>query len=282
MLPEGELVVGLKSLNHRGLELRFHMAPELDSVENALRTLLNRSLTRGHIDVRASLTRAPNRSTGLNRALFEAYLEAVRQAREQYGIDGEPDLSTALRIPGMLTEAAVEELGPAFEQSFLTVLEEALVALNAFREREGARLGAELEALAEGIQHRTLRVEEIREGVLPLLQARLNQRLSELLEGSGFDRQRLAQEAALLVDRSDICEELSRLKIHTAQLQQMLAEGGELGKRMDFLLQEMHRETNTMLSKTNSAGELGLEITSLALEIKGSIEKIREQALNLE
>lgn len=280
-LPEGDLVVALKSLNHRGLDLRFHTNADLEPFENAMRTLLGRSLTRGHVDVRVTLTRTRARALGLNRALLEGYLEAFRQAREQYGLNAEPDLASAFRIPGMLTEAAVEELGGTFEGNLLATITEALGALNAFREREGGQLAEELKALVASIVQCAGRMEEIRERALPLFQARLNQRLSELL-ATAFDRQRLAQEAALLADRSDIREELSRLKIHASQAEQMLAEGGEIGKRMDFLLQEMQRETNTILSKTNGVGELGLEITELALAAKGDIEKIREQTLNLE
>jgi len=282
MLPEGELVIGLKSVNHRGLELRFHASPELDPFENAMRTLLSRRLTRGHVDVRVSWNRHKNRALGLNRPMLEAYLEAFRQAGETYGIDGHPDLAAALQIPGMLAELTVEEPGSEFEKYLLGLLEEALGALNVFRQREGDQLAAELRVLVCSIQQAAVRMEEVRERAIPLYQARLNQRLSDLLEGYGLDRQRLAQEAALLADRSDIREELSRLKIHTAQLEQILTEGGEVGKRIDFLLQEMQRETNTILSKTNGVGDLGLEITDLGLNIKGNIEKIREQALNLE
>jgi uncharacterized protein (TIGR00255 family) len=106
--------------------------------------------------------------------------------------------------------------------------------------------------------------------------------MNELLANSAMDPQRIAQEAALLADRSDIGEEISRLQIHSRQLDEILNSGGEVGKKLDFLLQEMNRETNTVLSKTSGIGELGLRLTDLALAAKGAIEKIREQALNLE
>ncbi|MCW5978741.1 MAG: YicC family protein [Bryobacteraceae bacterium] len=281
-LPEGELSVSLKSLNHRGLELRFHTGGEFDRFENAMRVLLTRALIRGHVDVRVSLARKESPSLSINRPLLQAYLDASRTAREQFGLVGEPDLASAFRIPGMLMEAGLEELGPAFEQRLLEAVTEAIAALNAFREREGTQLAADLRALVANIVRCASRIAELREQAAPLFQARLLDRLSELLGNAAIDRQRLAQEAAFLVDRSDIREELSRLKIHASQLEQMLADGGEIGKRMDFLLQEMNRETNTTLSKTNAVGELGLEITSLALAVKGDVEKIREQALNLE
>ena len=116
----------------------------------------------------------------------------------------------------------------------------------------------------------------------PPFQKRLREKLSDLLHSAGLDPQRLAQEAAILADRSDIAEELVRLRTHTEQLEKMLAAGGEVGKRLDFLLQEMNREANTVLSKTGGLGDLGLTITDLALAAKSEIDKIREQALNLE
>jgi uncharacterized protein (TIGR00255 family) len=127
-------------------------------------------------------------------------------------------------------------------------------------------------------------MEKIRANAQDVFQNRLTERLKDLLKGAQvqIDPQRLAQEAAVLADRSDIGEELARLKIHAGQLAGLLDTGGESGKKIDFLLQEMNRETNTILSKTSGAGEIGLKITELALAAKAAIEKIREQSLNLE
>ena len=125
-------------------------------------------------------------------------------------------------------------------------------------------------------------MEEIRAGAIPAFQKRLRERLADLLYSTSLDPQRLAQEAALLADRSDVSEELVRLRTHAKQLDAILAGTGEVGKRLDFLLQEMNRESNTILSKTGGLGDLGLTITDLALAAKSEIEKIREQSLNLE
>jgi uncharacterized protein (TIGR00255 family) len=125
-------------------------------------------------------------------------------------------------------------------------------------------------------------MEQIRETIVPALQARLHDRLTELLKSATIEPQRLAQEAAILADRSDVGEEIAWLKIHAGQLESLLEDGGEVGKKLDFLLQEMHREANTVLSKSNGAGEPGRRITELALALKSDIEKIREQSLNLE
>ncbi len=125
-------------------------------------------------------------------------------------------------------------------------------------------------------------MEKIRSSATRAFQKRLNERLRELLRGAGIEPQRLAQEAAMLAERSDISEELVRLKTHAAQLEKLLDADGEVGKRLDFLLQEMNREANTILSKTGGLGRLGLTITDLALAAKAEIDKIREQSLNLE
>ncbi len=154
--------------------------------------------------------------------------------------------------------------------------------MNVVREREGAATAQELHQRCENICALVSRMEEIRTGAVPAFQKRLREKLADLLNGAGVDPQRLAQEAALLADRSDIAEELMRLRTHAGQLEAILDGTGEVGKKLDFLLQEMNRESNTVLSKTGGLGDLGLTITDLALSAKSEIDKIREQSLNLE
>jgi uncharacterized protein (TIGR00255 family) len=164
----------------------------------------------------------------------------------------------------------------------LDALTEALTELNEFRSREGAAIAEEMQIHNKQVAACADSIEKIRSTAVSTFQARLNERLAELLKGVQIEPQRLAQEAAILVDRSDVGEELARLRIHSNQLAQLLDSGGEVGKKLDFLLQEMNREANTILSKTSGIGEIGLKITDLALGCKASIEKIREQSLNLE
>jgi uncharacterized protein (TIGR00255 family) len=179
--------------------------------------------------------------------------------------------------------AAVEhQLDPAVEKPLLMALEEAAEVLNQFRSREGDELAAFIREHSATIVSGAGEIAEIRSRAMPAFQARLTEKLKELLGNSTLDPSRIAQEAALLADRSDIGEEISRLQIHSRQLTEILDAGGEVGKKLDFLLQEMNRETNTILSKTTGIGELGLRITDVALAAKAAIEKIREQALNLE
>lgn len=281
--PAGEIILSLKSVNHRGLDLHFHLSSDLDQFENPLRSAVKRQVLRGHVDVRVSFVRSRETAEAtLNRGLLAAWFHAFHTASEELNIPSQPDLNSALRIPGMFSEPVEAEFGAGFEKELVAAAEEAVNLLNEFRSREGAEITAELRGHNARVQEAAARMEEIRGGALAALQARLSERLAELLRGANIDPQRLAQEVALLADRSDIGEEIARLKIHANQLAELLDKAGEVGKRLDFLLQEMNREANTILSKTSGIGELGLGITDLALAAKSSIEKIREQALNLE
>lgn len=280
---ERELVVAVKSVNHRGLDMHVRAPESFDSLEAAVRALVKAQVRRGHVEVRIGLSGAGNSSEApsLNRGLLDAYIRAFREAAAEHGLNETPHLNTALRIPGMFG-AAETELPAGTEAALLGALGEALDEFNGFREREGAELAADMKKLNQGIAAAVQEMERSREGAAAAFQSRLADRISELLSGTQVDPQRLAQEAALLADRSDIGEELARLKIHSGQLAALLDAGGEIGKKLDFLLQEMNRETNTILSKTGGAAEAGLRITELALSTKAAVEKIREQALNLE
>jgi uncharacterized protein (TIGR00255 family) len=281
---DGELTLSLKSVNHRGLDLHFHLPAEFDAMENEIRAALKSGLARGHVQIHLSYVRNGTQTESpLNRAMLAAYVRAFREATETYKLSGEPDLNALLRIPGMLSVVAdSEDLPEEVTTAVLELTAEALAMLNDFRVREGDATARELRQRCENISGLVERMEKIREGAIPAFQKRLRDKLADLLHGAAIDPQRLAQEAAVLADRSDISEELVRLRTHSDQLQSMLKTGGEVGKRLDFLLQEMNRESNTVLSKTGGLGDLGLTMTELALAAKSEIDKIREQSLNLE
>ena len=282
-IPQGELVLSLKSVNHRGLDLHFHLPNELDALENDIRAVVKSGVARGHVQIHAGLTRtAIGDAAPLNRAMLHAYMAAFREGAQLYAIQAQPDLNSALRIPGMISTGDEEELGEAVTKALLEAAAEAVAALNVGREREGAATALEMRQRCQNICGLVSRMEEIRSGAVAVFQKRLREKLADLLHGAGIEPQRLAQEAAILADRSDIAEELMRLRTHAAQLESMLAGEGEIGKRLEFLLQEMNREANTVLSKTGGLGDLGLTITDLALSAKSEIDKIREQSLNLE
>jgi uncharacterized protein (TIGR00255 family) len=278
-----EVALNVKSLNHRGLELHFSMPPELNVLESELRALIKQRASRGHFQIYISYTSSRRVSAVLvNRALLESYVAAFRQAVAEFGLSGEPDLNMALTLPGIFRDQAPEAPDEDLRRLVLEAMSEGLDELSSFRQREGAAIAEEIRSRTARIQELNARLEQLRNQALPTFQARLRNRLEELLMGSFVEPQRIIQEAALLAERSDISEETARLKIHAAQLEQLLRQGGEVGKKLDFLLQEMNREANTILGKTTGIGELGLAITELALAAKAEIDKIREQSLNLE
>jgi uncharacterized protein (TIGR00255 family) len=282
-VPEGELVLSIKSVNHRGLDMHFHLPLEFDPFENSIRTAIKKQVARGHLQIQLSFNRTSAAGdSNLNRPLLEAWLSAFHEAARQYKLEDKPDLNSAFRIPGMIQTDATGVPDPTLEKTLVDLTEEALTALDKFREREGSAIAAEMLERAQAIVELAGRMEKIRSKATAAFQKRLKERLADLLKGAGLEPQRLAQEAALLADRSDISEELVRLRTHAAQLEKLLNSTGEVGKRLDFLLQEMNREANTILSKTGGLGDLGLTITDLALEAKSEIDKVREQSLNLE
>jgi len=282
-IAQGEVVLSLKSVNHRGLDLHFHLPGELDPMESDLRSILKSGIARGHLQIHVAVMRTSGVGAGqINRPLLDAYVTAFRDAAKLYGVSGEPDLNSALRLPGMLLGETEPDLAEEVKTAVIAAAQEAVSALNQVREREGAATAHELRLRCNAICDLVRRMEGIRTGAVAAFQKRLRERLAELLHGAGIDPQRVTQEAAVLADRSDISEELMRLKTHAGQLEAMLNGSGEIGKKLDFLLQEMNRETNTVLSKTGGLGDLGLTITDLALAVKSEIDKIREQSLNLE
>lgn len=279
-----DLVVTLRSVNHRALDIHTHLPPSVEQFEPDLRQAIKRRVLRGHIDLRISLTPRRRSTAGVNRSLLEAYLAGFEQLRREFGFTGDLDVNAALRVPGMLTpeapDAGTEQEG--LKPVLLECLEEALETLDGFRLREGRDTAQAVLEQSGRIEQIREGIDELRAGLGPALRARLQERLNDVLYNTNIEPTRIVQEAALIADRSDIHEETSRLAAHNRELRQLFERGGEVGKKLDFLLQEMNRETNTILSKTNGLGEEGIRITELGLELKSVIEKIREQALNLE
>jgi uncharacterized protein (TIGR00255 family) len=266
------------------MDFHFHQSSDMQPFEAGVRKLLKQHIARGHVEVRLSLSRpADTQSVRYDPDIVGRYVTAVREAAAEFGLDAEPDLNAALRLPGaFLAEGGTAEIDQSFEPELVSAVSECAAELNKFREREGSELRELLRQEAAAIQKQASEMKVIRSAAIPQFQARLSERLQALLGEAAPDARRLVEETAILADRSDVQEELSRLEIHTVQLLEMLARGGEIGKKLDFLLQEMNRETNTILSKTSGIGEQGLRMSDLALATKANIERIREQALNLE
>jgi uncharacterized protein (TIGR00255 family) len=283
-IPPGELTLSIKTVNHRGLDMHFHMPLGFDAVEPALRSAVRRRVVRGHVQVQVFFKRngGTSGSTSINEPLLREWLKSFRAVSERLGIDSKPDLNQALRLPGMMESREENVADETLEGETISAAAEALEELDAFRIREGAAIEAELRLRADSLCDLVARMEEIRTQALPHFHRRLRERLGELLEGAHLEPGRLAQEAAVLAERSDISEELVRLKTHALQAFSLLSAEGETGKKLDFLLQEMNREANTILSKTGGLGQNGLTLTDLGLAAKAEIDRIREQSLNIE
>ena len=272
--------LALKSVNHRFLDLHFRMPMDSDDLEMKLRRHLKEKLARGHVELTLNLEHSANEGMALNRALVSSYIRAFRCAASEFGLAADPDLNVILRLPGALDSAPLPG-GAELEAAILASLEEALTRLNAMREEEGRSAERELRERMSHVQHAREEIEKHRRATLRTYTEKLTARIQELV-GSQVDPERLLQEAALLVDRSDIQEELVRLDAHVQHFIGLLAAGGEVGKKLDFLLQEMNREANTLLSKTSGLAGEALKITEFGLSMKADIEKAREQVQNLE
>jgi uncharacterized protein (TIGR00255 family) len=272
--------LSLKSVNHRFLDLHFRMPSETDGLEMKLRRAVKEHLGRGHVELTLSLERANGESMALNKALVGAYIQTFRAAAAEFSLAAEPDLNVILRTPGVMENSAPshpEEL----EAAVLAKSSEAFTRLNQMREEEGRSIERDLRERMEQVRKAAQGVEQHRHAILQNYLAKLKTRMQELI-GSQADPDRMLQEAALLVDRSDIQEELVRLNTHIGHFLGLLDAGGEVGKKLDFLLQEMNREANTLLSKTSGLAGEALKVTEMGLAIKSEIEKAREQAQNVE
>ena len=280
--------INLRSVNHRFLDLHLRMPDGFEVFESRIRQAVRNRLRRGHVDVNVYYEPVGTGAVEVNHDVVQAYMKAVERLGQEFGVKAEPDLVALFRLPGVVaapgsagelqSEEMQEKLGAQVEDC----LEQALNKLEAMRRSEGQALTAEMQEILGRIAVRTAEVETLAERVRPAIARRLAERLEELLKGVQLDPIRLAQEAALLAERSDVSEELARLRSHVEQFRKLLAGAGEAGKKLDFLLQEMQREANTLLSKTPGVESEGLAITGLALEVKSDIEKLREQAQNVE
>jgi uncharacterized protein (TIGR00255 family) len=275
--------VNLRSVNHRFLDLHLRLPDGFEALEPRLRQALRDRLRRGHVDLTLYFEPAGPAAVHVNRDVAAAYLSAAGELRERFSMHAEPDLAAILRLPGVIGSAV-----PSAEQQeqlagvVLSCLQDAARRLEQMRHTEGAALAADMTARLARISRHAEQVESLAASLRPAYLRKLETRLRELLADAAVDPVRLLQEAALVAERGDVAEEVARLRSHVQQFHALLAAGGEVGKKLDFLLQEMQRESNTMLSKTPGVEADGLAITNLALEVKSEIEKLREQVQNIE
>jgi uncharacterized protein (TIGR00255 family) len=281
--------LSLKSVNHRFLDLHLRMPAGAESLEMRLRRLLKEKVLRGHLEVTLNVERGLRPSAHFDRDLLQGYIAAFRAAAAESELKQQPDLNAIFRLPGVLTGETrfSEQEVQALEEDVAAQIDTLVQALNRMRGQEGAALAAELGATMERLDLAVSQVAHMRQEVQKAYFDRLSQRISALINGNGIgngaiDRDRIMQEAAILAERSDVEEEVTRLRTHIQHFHSLLKAGGEMGKKLDFLLQEMNREANTLLSKTGGVSGNGSRITDLGLGMKSEIEKAREQVQNLE
>ena len=286
--PQLSFTLTIKSVNHRFLDPHLRLPSGLDGLEIELRRLLKEHLLRGHIELTLQIERNTQQRTGYNRDVVAAYVEAFRAAAAEFSLPGDPDLNVILRMPNALQgdSRSNEEENAALSATVLVAMLPLLDELKSMRRREGSALAVILNTTLERLAESVRGVAALR----PQVEQRYQQRLTERLEAAigadgnalGVNRQRMLEEIALLVERSDVSEEIARMETHITHFREVLTAGGETGKKLDFLLQEMNREANTLLSKTSGIAGKGAEVTELGLSMKAEIEKAREQIMNLE
>jgi len=278
------LRVTLRSVNHRFLDLHLRVPEGFEPLEPRIRQIIRERVRRGHLDVTVHYELAGPAAIGVNQEVAAAYLKAAASLRKEFNIQSEPDVESIMRLPGVIGAAApsLESELERLESVLARCMLESLDKLDRMRAEEAGLLREEMSARLRTIAALASNVSTLAERARPAFAKRLETRLKDLLGETQIEPTRLAQEAALAAERSDVSEELVRLRSHVQQFEDLLASASEAGKKLDFLLQEMQREANTLLSKTPGNDGEGLEITRLALEIKSEIEKLREQVQNIE
>ena len=269
----------LRTVNNRHLDVHVRLPQEFGALELPVKKQVQSALKRGRVDTTIAIERPGGTGFSINREAISGYLDAVTVLKEEFGLGGDLSLDAVMRLPGVLQQSTESPAGDAVVAEAVTdAVTAALADLVAMRAVEGKELAAEMTSRLDTIETLLPGIEE-RAAALPnAYRERLEKRISELTRGKPFDETRLAQEAAYLAERSDIAEELARLKSHLIQFRQaMLGEAGEVGKRLDFLLQEMNREANTVLSKSGD-----VDVSEAAITIKTEVEKLREQVQNVE
>lgn len=274
------VTVELKTVNNRFLDVALRLNGEMQQLESTIKRIIGNRLSRGRVDVNLQYDRVAEVAYELNRPVIGGFIAAMKQMQEEFSLSGEPDLNVIARLPNVLT-ARKDDLSDEFIVAVEKAVGLALDDLENMRANEGQILHNELESRLSEIESRLGPIEAASETVTDEYRQKLTKRIGELLAKTDaqieIDQGRLAQEVAYLADRSDISEEIARLRGHIEQFRGIMKDTRDVGKRLDFLTQELNREANTIASKTNN-----LAIKENALAIKSEIEKIREQVQNVE
>ena len=274
-----EITVEIRSVNNRFLDCSVKLPRAFSYAEDAVKQKIKEQVSRGKVDVFISVntTAGENVKISLNRPVLEGYLAALRTISADYGVREDISATSLARFPEVFLLEKPEEDEAQNTADIVAVAQQAVSAYNAMRETEGAALAADLRSHAAVILSYVEKVEARSPVTVAEYRARLESKLREVLESTTIDEGRILTEAAIFADKVAVDEETVRLRSHLNQLEGLLQSGGAIGRKLDFLLQEMNREANTIGSKGND-----LEQTRNVVEIKAELEKIREQIQNIE
>ena len=274
-----EFTVELRSVNNRYLDCSVKLPRSLSFAEDAVKQAVKAAVSRGKVDVFISLKSETSDEVkvSLNRGVVEEYLAAMRQMAADYGVADDISVSTLSRMPEVFTMEKPEVDEEQLLADLMGVVKKALAGYDAMRTTEGAALDADLRSRGRTILQFVAQVEEGSVQSVSDYRTRLENKLREVLENTSIDESRILTEAAIYADKVAVDEETVRLRSHLQQMQAMLDNGGAVGRKLDFLLQEMNRETNTIGSKCSD-----LKLSRIVVDIKAELEKIREQTQNIE
>lgn len=274
-----EITVELRSVNNRFLDCSVKLPRAFSYAEDAVKQAVRQSVARGKVDVFVGIqvTQDENVRISLNRPVLEGYLEALHTIARDYSVRDDISATAMARFPEVFVVERAEEDEKRNVADILCVVEAALEAYNTMRQTEGAAMVADLRSRAAAIEADVTKIESRSPQTVKEYHDRLLAKLREALDNANIDESRIVTEAAIFADKVCVDEETVRLRSHLNQLEALLRGGGAIGRKLDFLLQEMNRETNTIGSKCND-----LELTRYVVEIKSELEKIREQIQNIE
>ena len=273
------ILLELKSVNNRYLDVSVRMPRIFIFAEDALKSAVQNHITRGKVDVFVTVdsSQADDVAVKVNEPLLRGYVDAVRHIAEEYDLAFDLTAASASHFPDVLTAEKKDLDADAVAQALLAIAEEALRDFDSMREREGAKLREDVTARLGEIEAFVSAVETAAPQTVTAYRERLRQKMEEVLQGAGVDENRLLQEAAIYADHIAVDEETVRLRSHIAQLKKMLDTDSPIGRKIDFLIQEFNREANTIGSKCQST-----EVAHVVVDLKSDIEKIREQIQNIE
>ena len=274
-----EFTVELRAVNNRYLDCTVKLPRSLTFAEEGVKQRVKAAVARGKVDVLISVGAAAGEPVrvSLNRPVLEGYLQAMNAMVQEYGVHNDISAAALARLPEVFLVEKPKEDEDELLSALLQVVDEALAAFNAMRAAEGAAMEADLQSRGQTILNLVAQVEAGSPQTVADYRARLEAKMQEVLERTAIDESRILQEAAMFADKVAVDEETVRLRSHLSQMQAMLSGGGAIGRKLDFLLQEMNREANTIGSKCTD-----LALARVVVEIKAELEKIREQVQNIE